>query len=269
MLVVTVALLISSCSSTSPGARDTTATPPTTAAAAPTSTAPVESKFRLALARVSAITTLGDSVPSGAACKCTPYPQLTAANIARVTGHAVRSFNDSVAGFVSGDVIRQLQHDETAIRDVEKSDAVMIEVGANDIAFSSSCGTDISCYVSKLPKVTSNITNIVARVRRLTAGRHITVVLLDYWSVWLGGRYARARGPVYVGAARAVTLAFGTATRTIALDTGSVYVDLRTAFRGPDDDRDETKLLAGDGDHPNAEGHERIADAIVRTLQTT
>jgi hypothetical protein len=29
--------------------------------------------------------------------------------------------------------------------------------------------------------------------------------LLDYWSVWLGGRYADAEGPAYVDAVGSVT----------------------------------------------------------------
>ena len=47
---------------------------------------------------------------------------------------------------------------------------------------------------------------------------------------------------------------------------GSFSVDLRTAFRGPDDAWDETHLLAPDGDHPNAAGHQRIAEAVVQDV---
>jgi len=63
---------------------------------------------------------------------------------------------------------------------------VMIEAGANDIAFSSSCETDVSCYASKLSQVADNITAIVVRVRQLSARPSLAVVLLDYWNVWLG-----------------------------------------------------------------------------------
>ncbi len=220
------------------------------------------------LTRVSAVTVLGDSVPYGTACGCAPYPQLTADGVARATGHPVADFNDAEPGFRSTDVIQQLQSDAGTIADVEKADTVMIEIGANDVAFSATCGTNASCYESKLPQVAANITAITSRVRQLTAGRLVTLVLIDYWRVWLAGRYAQARGPAYVAADGALTRAFSRAIESIAQETGSVYIDLRTAFGGPNDDDDETSLLAHDGDHPDIEGHQRIAAVILSALSS-
>ena len=216
------------------------------------------------LARISVVAGLGDSVPAGTACNCMPYPQLVASDVARIAGHEVISFNDAVEGARSNDVLLQLQSDTAAAAHVATANAVLIEVGANDIAFSSTCGTNVSCYAQTLPQVTRNITAIVSRVRQLASGRSIAVVLLDYWSVWLGGRYAQARGSAYVEAGNSLTRAFSDAIQSVARSTGSIYVDLRTAFRGPGQDRDDTNLLTSDGDHPNAEGHERIANAIVQ-----
>jgi len=94
-------------------------------------------------------------------------------------------------------------------------------------------------------------------------------VLLDYWSVWLGGQYATAQGPTYVDAASAVTASVNDTVNTTARATNSLYVDLRTAFRGPDDAWDETHLLAPDGEHPNAAGHARIAEAVAQAVITS
>jgi acyl-CoA thioesterase-1 len=257
MLVALSLVLISSCSSNSPSASAPNAANAGTASGH-TSLAPAS------LARISVVAGLGDSVPAGTACNCRPYPQLVASDIARITGHEVMSFNDAVAGARSNDVLLQLQSDTVAAAHVATANAVLIEVGANDIAFSSTCGTKVSCYEQTLPQVTRNITAIVSRVRQLASGRSLAVVLLDYWSVWLGGRYAQARGSAYVEAGNSLTRAFSDAIQSVARSTGSIYVDLRTAFRGPGQDRDDTNLLTSDGDHPDAEGHERIANAIVQ-----
>jgi acyl-CoA thioesterase I len=92
-----------------------------------------------------------------------------------------------------------------------------------------------------------NLAEIIARVRELTEGHPVLLVLLDYWSVWLGGQYAEAQGPAYVDA----------------------YVDLRAAFKGPDYAFDETHHLSNGGDHPNAAGHEQIAAAVVEVVTQT
>ena len=44
-------------------------------------------------------------------------------------------------------------------------------------------------------------------------------------------------------------------------------MDLRDAFKGPDHSYDETHYLATDGEHPNAEGHKKIASALVDVVE--
>jgi lysophospholipase L1-like esterase len=92
------------------------------------------------------------------------------------------------------------------------------------------------------------------------------VVLLDYWSVWLGGQYAAAKGDAYVAAAAEVTDEVDRIVKSTAARTGSSYVDLRAAFKGPDYAYDETHFLSSDGDHPNAAGHEQIATAAEAVI---
>jgi lysophospholipase L1-like esterase len=207
-------------------------------------------------------------VPRGANCDCTPYPQLTADDLAKKTGRTVTAGNDAVNGATSADVLDQLQSDRAVIAHARSADAIELEVGANDVAYSNACGTAVHCYAGRLPALESNLRAIVARARELTSPHTLEIVLLDYWSVWLGGRYAAERGPAYVTAAEDLTDRVDAIIKKTAQDSGAVYVDLRAAFKGPSYQYDETRFLSNDGDHPNAAGHEQIAKAVAAAVDT-
>jgi len=210
---------------------------------------------------------LGDSVPRGTNCKCKPYPQLTAEGLTASSGHRVTATNDSVAGFTTSSVLRQLRSRRDVIRHVRAARAVEVEIGANDVAYTSACGTKVDCYAARLPTIEKNLVAIVRRVRDLASHHSALVVLLDYWSVWLGGKYAAAKGEAYVAAAEAVTDRVDQIIKSTAAKSGSAYVDLRAAFKGPNYAYDETHYLSSDGDHPNAAGHRRIAKATEAVIE--
>ena len=212
------------------------------------------------------VAALGDSVPRGTNCDCRPYPPLTADDLAASSGRSVAATNDAVAGATTASVLGQLNSDDAVINHVRTADAIEIEVGANDVGYSKSCATAVDCYASELPSLETNLAAIVARARELTTGHKVVVVLLDYWSVWLGGQYAVAQGPAYARAAEQVTDKVDSIIRATATETGSSYVDLRAAFKGPDYAYDETHFLSSDGDHPNAAGHAQIAKAVDAVL---
>lgn len=226
-----------------------------------------ESGTSTGASRTWSVVALGGSVPRGTNCRCTPYPPLTADGLMASSGQAVAATNDAVAGYTTENVLRQLDSRTDVIEHVRSANVVEIEVGANDVAYSKSCGTDVGCYAPRVPTIAKNLDAIVSRVRGLTAGHRALVVLLDYWSVWLGGRYAAAKGDAYVRAAEDMTDRVNDAIKSTAAKSGSAYVDLRAAFKGPDYAYDETHYLASDSDHPNAAGHEQIATATLAVIE--
>jgi hypothetical protein len=68
------------------------------------------------------------------------------------------------------DVLRQLDSRTDVIDHVRSADVIEIEVGANDVAYSKSCGTDVRCYAPRVPRIETNLDAIVSRVRSLTSG---------------------------------------------------------------------------------------------------
>lgn len=207
-------------------------------------------------------------MPSGYNCNCRPYPQLSADGLTAKTGQTVTAMNDAVAGYTTSNVLHQLQSDGAVIDQVRNADAVEINVGANDIPYdANSCGVSVDCYAPKVPAVEKNLAAIVSRVRELTSGHKALVVLLDYWSIWLGGTYARKKGHAYVSAARQLTDKVDAAVKTTATETGSAYVSERSAFKGPSFGYIESHYLASDGEHPNAAGHQAIAMAAETVIE--
>jgi acyl-CoA thioesterase I len=213
------------------------------------------------------IVALGDSVPRGTNCHCTPYPPLTADGLAASSGATVTATNDSVAGYTTSNVLHQVESDSGVIDHLRTAATVEIEVGANDVAYSKACGTTVDCYTPHVPTIEKNLDAIVRRVHTLTSGHEALVVLLDYWSVWLGGQYAAAKGEAYVAAAEEMTDRVNAVIKSTAAKSGSAYVDLRAAFKGPNYAYDETRYLSNDGDHPNAAGHEQIAKATEAVIE--
>ena len=91
----------------------------------------------------------------------------------------------------------------------------------------------------------------------------VAVPVVGYWNIAQDGSVGRAAYGVegMAKADRATTLA-NSALLAAATAAGALYVPTFAAFRGVLGDQDATPLLADDGDHPNAAGHARIAEAL-------
>jgi lysophospholipase L1-like esterase len=203
---------------------------------------------------------LGDSVPAAAACQCAGF----GADLAHVLDATLT--DDAVSGQDSAGLVKQLD-DPALRRALHSATLVTVTTGANDFhqadASNPSC-TNLSCYQGDLNALDVDVRTVLQKIRTL-APAGTTVVLTGYWNVFLDGQVADAKGPTYVAVSNALTLAVNRARRALSAGPDVAYTDLYRPFKGSGT-RDDTALLAADGDHPNAAGHHLIARAISATL---
>lgn len=233
----------------------------------PTATPAARPSPSPSVAPVRSVVGLGDSVPAGTACACTDFVRLVATSIARAQGSAATATNLAVGGETSSGLLQRLG-DPATRRAVRGADLVLVTIGANDFdsddVTDDACAapTSAACYQADLAALSSTMREVLGQVGRLTDGQ---VVVTGYWNVFLDGRVGRAQGSAYVRNSDALTKAVNTELQAVAAQGGATYVDVYRPFKG-DGDRDDTILLAADGDHPDAQGHVVIANAITTAL---
>jgi lysophospholipase L1-like esterase len=199
-----------------------------------------------------------------------PFVPRLAQQLAVDTGQPVTAINDAAGGEDSGDLLAALTRPTRTARDVSTANIVTITIGANDVSYAShasgTCGGSdgTACYRSEMQAMISNVSAILSRIRVLRGGRPTTVLVTGYWNVWQDGQVANGMGAEFVEVSHTVTSMVNQGLQQAATSHGALYVDLAKAFTaaGPDD----TGLLAADGDHPNAAGHQLIADVLTQAV---
>ena len=214
---------------------------------------------------------LGDSVPAADTCGCAGFLEQLTPDLRSATGRTVTLRNDATSGWTTQDVLTDLTSGRARADLVAGADLVVVEIGANDFDLArlsdpacSPAGTS-ACFHSTLTGLRSGLTKVVDRVRALAPGAH--VALLGYWNVGVDGSVGRSLGSTYVAGSDALTRAVNDVVVGVADDAGATYVDAYTPLKGSSGDRDPTEDLLDDGDHPNASGHARLADAVLDALQ--
>lgn len=211
---------------------------------------------------------LGDSVPAGSACGCTPFVDLYGTTLAARTGREVRALDLGVPGLTSAGLLATLEPGGSAVQAVRTADVLTVTIGANDLdpsaVTSGACtGDPQACYAPQLAAMTTGLGAVLDRVRALRAGRPLTVQVTGYWDVWKDGAVARALGSRYTSAADRLTRLTNAALARGSAAHGASFVDLYAPFKGTQGDGDDTWLLAPDGDHPDAQGHALIAEQLA------
>lgn len=264
------ALLLSACSLHSGSdSGSTNASTPAAPAAAPQVDKPARTPTptpKPAKAKKPLVVGFGDSVPAGGGgCDCVNFVSAYANIVGKNTGVQPGVDNFAVSGSTSADFLDQMS--DSKIRDaVADATDILIMTGANDYndAFAqASLGGNVNkLYPPVAAAVEDNVTSAIEKIQGLNSTAH--VVLLDYWASMEDGAVATKN---YDATAMAASIACTTSTNDAlalaAKATGATYVSTYTAFKGPNGTKDDTNLLQPDGDHPDPEGHQVIAQAVA------
>jgi lysophospholipase L1-like esterase len=230
---------------------------------------PRSGQTRTAALRVVA---LGDSVTGGTACNCSAFPAVYGGLLGRRTGSQVTVDNLGVSGLDSAGLLGQLdQADSAEARAVKGADIVLLTIGANDFGdhhddvtearCASTAGGD--CVSDELEQLSSNLHRILTGIRTLREAKATTVLVTGYWNVYEDGEVARqAFPPEGVAATVELTRRVNTVIAAVCASHGAAFVDLFGPFEK--DGVGVTRLLAADGDHPNAAGHLLIAQVLAK-----
>jgi acyl-CoA thioesterase-1 len=215
------------------------------------------------------VLSVGDSVPSGVACSCSPYPVGYARSVAAHTATPSRAANYAFSGATSADTLSQVRA-WGAGGNVGAASVAVLMVGANDFgpAFRRVLHHQQRALHAFPPVAATVRADVIAAVRRLQQLHPgLRVVVMDYWNVMKDGAVGRrAYGEWGMAKAAQATVYANTALHQAASATGATFVSSRLALKGPTGKADPTRFLAADGDHPNAAGHAAIAAAIARVL---
>lgn len=198
---------------------------------------------------------LGDSVPAGTACDgCTTYVDEVGDALAERLGVSATVHNEAVSGYTTADVLTQLESVGTTSL-LKDADLAIVTIGANDFDIdeivSRCAGKDASCFSKDVDSVVDNVTTVLRRTRARMTRTDAVVVVTGYWNVGEDGSVARSMGSDYVSVTNLLTRTFNERLQAATAGVGAIYVDVWTPFKGADGTRDDTDLLAADGDHPS------------------
>lgn len=211
---------------------------------------------------------LGDSVPAASACDCAGFVAGVAQRLS-LPGHQVKAVNLATPGSTSSNLEDDLT-DADERSTIAASDVVLLEIGANDMTVDRltdpACLGSDNCWKSDLNGLDGNIRQILSTLRGLRPADPAVIAVIGYWNVGKSGDVGAAEGPTYVQNARLLTTSVNRLLEEDCASPDAIYVDAYAAFGS--NDRAMTSLLASDGDHPNANGHDVLAAAVVTAIRT-
>ncbi|RNM14556.1 SGNH/GDSL hydrolase family protein [Nocardioides pocheonensis] len=261
-------LVCAACAGPAGGARAarTSSRPASPSAPAPAAPSTTETGSTDPAARTVRVVGLGDSVMAGTNCGCAGLAEEYGSALGSRDGDHVLVTNLGVGGTVTDDLLENLQGDTATRSAIAAANVVLVTIGANDLLPEldewRSEGCDDACFSGPAARMGRNLTKILAAVDAVQAGHRATVLVTDYWNVFTDGDVARSTGgQAQVEWSADITAAANDQICAAARSAGDTCVDLVPVFKPSG--ADPTRLLASDGDHPNAAGVQAIVAALL------
>jgi len=209
---------------------------------------------------------IGDSVTAGTNCNCQSFVGLYATDLASKRGLNTASVNLGVPGWTSSQLLQSLTQPGAFRDQVAKADILLVTIGANDLnplEAKQPSGCETACYSPLVDSVGNNLELIVAAARAAQPDHPPTILVTDYWNVFQDGDVGTAEnGRSFQSWSDMLTLGANAQICNAAQRAGATCVDLYGPFKG-NGSKNPTSLLAADGDHPNAAGHQLIASTLL------
>jgi lysophospholipase L1-like esterase len=209
---------------------------------------------------------IGDSVTSGYHCNCEAFVGLFATQLAAQDDVRTSSVNLGVPGWTSSQLLAAMTKPGAFRNQVAKADILLVTIGANDLNPLESkgpAGCPATCYTPLIDSAGQNVELIVDAALAANPAHPPTVLVTDYWNVFQDGDVGTAEhGAAFQSWSDALTRAESTQICHGAQSAGASCVSLYAPFKG-NGSINPTSLLAADGDHPNAAGHQLIASTLL------
>jgi lysophospholipase L1-like esterase len=236
----------------------TTTTPPPPPATAATASG--------GISRSITVIGIGDSVTSGYNCNCEAFVGLFATQLAAQDDVQTSSVNLGVPGWTSSQLLAAMTKPGAFRNQVAKADILLVTIGANDLNPLESkgpAGCPATCYTPLIDSAGHNVELIVDAALAANPAHPPTVLVTDYWNVFQDGDVGTAEhGAAFQSWSDVLTRAESTQICHGAQSAGASCVSLYAPFKG-NGSINPTSLLAADGDHPNAAGHQLIASTLL------
>jgi lysophospholipase L1-like esterase len=210
---------------------------------------------------------IGDSVTAATGCECPGFVEPYAADLPTSAGGPAAGVNLGANGLTAAGLRTLVTTPTPTAESVGEADFLLVTIGANDLLPLlprwRASGCPAACYLPTVDTVGADISDILTAAKTLRSNRPSQILVTTYWNVFADGDVAKAtENAAYLQWSDELTRALNARICAAAHGAGAICVDLYAPFKG-NGSQNPTKLLAGDGDHPNAAGYRVISSTLL------